>query len=154
MVLILLMTRKTNTRKVCAQNATKDLWHANVPAILQRVTQKQQVTTRQPTLKKQSVYGPGSTQRYLPLSALHVATLTRNGKGGRPKKLKVGAPERSTSGSRRDSVADTELDGCGSVTELDFGSVANKELDCGSVADKELDCGSVADKETSVVRQT
>ena len=68
-------------------------------------------------------------------------------KGGRPKKLKVGAPKRSTSGSRRDSVADTELDGCDSVTDLDFGSVANKELDCGSVADKELDCGSVADKE-------
>ena len=55
-------------------------------------------------------------------------------KGGRPKKLKVGAPKRSPSGSRRDSVADTELDGCGSVTDLDFGSVGDKKLDCGSVA--------------------
>ena len=45
-----------------------------------------------------------------------------------------GAPKRSPSGSRRDSVADTELDGCGSVTDLDFGSVGDKELDCGSVA--------------------
>ena len=69
-------------------------------------------------------------------------------KGGRPKKLQVGAPKRSTmSGSRRDSVADTELDGCCSVTDLDFNSVANKEFDCGSVADKELDCSSVTDIE-------
>ena len=63
--------------------------HANVPAVLLRVTQKQQVTTRQPTLKKQSVYGSSSTQRYLPLNAPHVATLTRNAKAADQKSSKL-----------------------------------------------------------------
>ena len=31
------MTRPTNTQKVCAQNTTKDLCHANVPAVLLRL---------------------------------------------------------------------------------------------------------------------
>ena len=111
------------------------------------MTQKQQVTTRQSTLKKQSMYGPSSTQKYLPLNALHVATLTHNAKEAN-QKSSVGAPKRLTmSGSRRDSVADTELDGCYSVTDLDFDSVTDIEFDCSSVADKESDCSSVTDIE-------
>ena len=99
-------------------------------------------------MKKQRVYGPSSTQKYLQLSALNVATSTRNAKAADQKKLKVGAPKRSTmSGSRRDSVAGTELD-YGSMTDkkLDCGSVADKELDCSSVTDIEFDCSSVADR--------
>ena len=92
---------------------------------------------RQPTLKKQSVYGPSSTQRYLPLNALHVATLTRNAKAADQKSSKL-VPLKDRRQAADVTVWQTqELDGCDCVTDLDFGSVANKELDCGSVADKE-----------------
>ena len=82
-------------------------------------------------------HGPSSTQKCLSVNALHVATLTRNAKAADQKSSKL-VPLKDRRQAADVTVWQTqELDGCDCVTDLDFGSVANKELDCGSVADKE-----------------